>query len=119
VSVLDSPQGSGSDSGGAAASDETADGQGLSAFGNSSETDASTGGSSDSAASSGDGQAEAAGEGEEREFTGTVVQAGNPVVLDNGSETQSVETNVDVRLGEEITVRGRVRDGRIHAEEVF
>ncbi len=58
-------------------------------------------------------------DGEETEFTGTVVQAGSPVVLDNGSETRSVETSADLRLGEQVTVRGRLRDGRIEAEEVF
>jgi replication factor A1 len=53
------------------------------------------------------------------EFTGTVVQAGDPVVLDDGRRTRSVETDADLRLGEEVTVRGRVRDGRIDAEEVL
>ncbi|MFA9515882.1 single-stranded DNA binding protein [Halopenitus sp. H-Gu1] len=53
------------------------------------------------------------------EFTGTVVQAGNPVVLDDGQRTKSVETDAELRLGEEITVRGTERDGRIDADEVF
>jgi replication factor A1 len=53
------------------------------------------------------------------EFTGTVVQTGNPVVLDNGSETRSVETNDSLRLGEEVTVRGSERDGTIDADELF
>ncbi|SEH37465.1 replication factor A1 [Halopenitus malekzadehii] len=53
------------------------------------------------------------------EFTGTVVQAGNPVVLDDGDRTKSVQTDETVRLGEEVTVRGPERDGRIDAEEVF
>jgi replication factor A1 len=56
---------------------------------------------------------------EEVEFTGTVVQAGSPVVLDNGTETYSVDTDASLRLGEEVTVRGRVRDGRIDAEDVL
>ena len=55
----------------------------------------------------------------EIEFTGTVVQAGSPVVLDDGTETYSVDTDASLRLGEEVTVRGRVRDGRIDAEDVF
>ena len=53
------------------------------------------------------------------EFTGTVVQAGDPVVLDDGTETRSVETDTDLRLGEEVTVRGSLRDGRIDADEVY
>ncbi|MFB6108955.1 MAG: single-stranded DNA binding protein [Haloplanus sp.] len=53
------------------------------------------------------------------QFTGTVVQAGDPVVLDDGTETRSVETDAELRLGEEVTVRGRVRDGRIDADEVY
>jgi Single-stranded DNA-binding replication protein A (RPA), large (70 kD) subunit and related ssDNA-binding proteins len=39
-------------------------------------------------------------------FTGTVVQAGSPVVLDNGTDTRRVETNESLRLGEVITVTG-------------
>ena len=51
-------------------------------------------------------------------FTGTVVQTGNPVMLDDGKETRIVETEVTVELGQEVTVRGR-RDGdRIEAEDV-
>jgi replication factor A1 len=65
------------------------------------------------------GESEDGGEGGEVEFTGTVVQAGSPVVLDDGTETYSVETDASLRLGEEVTVRGRVREGRIDAEEVF
>jgi len=57
--------------------------------------------------------------GETVEFTGTVVQTGNPVILDNGSETRSVETSDTLRLGEEVTVRGPEADGTIDAEELF
>ncbi|WP_435334749.1 single-stranded DNA binding protein [Haloarchaeobius sp. TZWWS8] len=53
------------------------------------------------------------------EFTGTVVQAGNPVILDNGEETMSVETTADVHLGQEVTARGTVSDGTLHADDVF
>ncbi len=53
------------------------------------------------------------------EFTGTVVQTGDPVVLDDGQRTKSVETDERLRLGEEVTVRGPERDGAIHADEVF
>ncbi|WP_256546357.1 single-stranded DNA binding protein [Halobellus inordinatus] len=51
-------------------------------------------------------------------FTGTVVQAGSPVVLDDGTETRSVETDESLRLGEEVTVTGPVSDGRITAADV-
>jgi len=53
------------------------------------------------------------------EFTGTVVQTGDPVVLDDGQRTKSVETDASLRLGEEVTVRGPERDGAIHADDVF
>ena len=55
---------------------------------------------------------------ERTEFTGTVVQAGNPVVLDNGEETVSVETDTDVHLGQEVTARGRLQDGTIDADDI-
>ncbi|MDB2245978.1 single-stranded DNA binding protein [Halorubrum ezzemoulense] len=53
------------------------------------------------------------------EFTGTVVQTGDPVVLDDGQQTKSVDTDASLRLGEEITVRGPERDGTIDADDVF
>jgi replication factor A1 len=53
------------------------------------------------------------------EFTGTVVQAGSPIILDNGTETRQVETDTELRLGEEVTVRGTETDGTIDAEDVF
>ncbi|MFC7114299.1 single-stranded DNA binding protein [Natronoarchaeum sp. GCM10025703] len=62
--------------------------------------------------------ASAMADGEQTEFTGTVVQAGNPVVLDDGEETVSVETDADVHLGQEVTARGLLRDGTIDAEDV-
>jgi replication factor A1 len=58
-------------------------------------------------------------DGETVQFTGTVVQAGDPVVLDDGTETRSVETDAELRLGEEVTVRGPIHDGRIDADEVY
>jgi len=51
--------------------------------------------------------------------TGTVVQTGDPVVLDDGQRTKSVETDASLRLGEEVTVRGTERDGTIDADDVF
>ena len=53
------------------------------------------------------------------EFTGTVVQASDPVVLDNGSETMRVETASTTHLGEELTARGRMAEGTLDADEVF
>ena len=109
----------------ASASRGDTDGQGsLASFDSSSSGSSSSSSSSSSDASSttsgsepGDGTTDDGTD--EVEFTGTVVQAGSPVVLDNGTETYSVETDASLRLGEEVTVRGRVRDGRIDAEEVL
>ncbi|WP_254841388.1 single-stranded DNA binding protein [Natronomonas marina] len=49
-------------------------------------------------------------DGDRETFTGTVVQPGDPVILDSGEETLRVETDADVHLGQEVTVRGH-RDG--------
>ncbi len=57
--------------------------------------------------------------GEPVEFTGTVVQTGDPVILDDGTETMTVATDEAVQLGQEVTVRGPVQDGRLDADEVF
>jgi replication factor A1 len=100
---------------------ETDAGADLSSFGGDQEggatadTDAAD---ADAAGASADGGAVPA-DGETEEFTGTVVQTGDPVVLDDGEQTRSVETDADLRLGEEVTVRGPSRDGRIDADEVF
>jgi replication factor A1 len=119
VTVHDAPptgatgiEGSGDHDGGA---DEGATGgeTGLSAFG--ADGDDADGEGTTGTADAADGPAD----GEEVEFTGTVVQAGDPVVLDDGKRTRSVETDADLRLGEEVTVRGRIRDGRIDAEDVL
>jgi replication factor A1 len=67
---------------------------------------------------SGSGAADGESDDGPVEFTGTVVQAGSPVVLDDGQETRSVETSEQLTLGQEVTVRGPVRDGRIQAEEI-
>ncbi|WP_254273188.1 single-stranded DNA binding protein [Haloarcula marina] len=72
-------------------------------------------GASATAESSG-GSAQAA---EQVEFTGTVVQTGDPVVLDDGEQTMSVETSERVQLGQEITVRGAMDDDRLDADDVF
>jgi len=102
----------------ASASRGDADGQGsLSSFDSSSASSASSSSSTTAGSDPADDTADE--ETDEVEFTGTVVQAGSPVVLDNGTETYSVETDASLRLGEEVTVRGRVREGRIDAEEVL
>ena len=65
----------------------------------------------------GDSEGDEAGSNADREtFTGTVVQPGDPVILDDGEETLHVETNADVHLGQEVTVRGR-RDGETFVAE--
>jgi len=64
-------------------------------------------------------QEEATSGAEIVEFTGTVVQTGQPVVLDNGEETMSVETEATLQLGQEVTARGPVDDGRLDADDVF
>jgi replication factor A1 len=53
------------------------------------------------------------------EFTGTVVQTGKPVVLDDSTETMPVETEATLRLGEEVTARGTVVDERLDADEIL
>jgi replication factor A1 len=94
---------------------------GLSSFGDGGDESGSTDSESVAAADTttgadSDGGAQAA---EQVEFTGTVVQTGDPVVLDDGEQTMSVETGERVQLGQEITVRGVVADGRLDADDVF
>jgi len=127
VTVLD--EGDGASDGGNAAGSDGGDehNAGLGAFGGdatddggTATDDASTSTGGEAATSAGGGAAAAvAADGEETEFTGTVVQAGDPVVLDDGEETVSVDTDADVRLGQEVTVRGELSDGRIDADDVF
>ncbi|AHF98514.1 replication protein A [Halostagnicola larsenii XH-48] len=80
---------------------------------------AATGESADDDLSDNGSATDEASDGSETEFTGVVVQAGNPVVLDDGDTTMSVETSADVGLGEEVTARGVIRDGRLEANDVF
>ncbi|SNR59063.1 single-stranded DNA binding protein [Halorubrum vacuolatum] len=139
VSVLDSPpagsnsseatDGSAEASAGSATSATTGTETGLGAFG-------STNGGADDASSAdtetgavatatvdGDTDGTAvttAADGTDTvEFTGTVVQVGDPVILDDGTQTKRVETDATLRLGEEVTVRGPERNGTIHAADVF
>ncbi|MDQ2052341.1 single-stranded DNA binding protein [Natronolimnohabitans sp. A-GB9] len=120
-----------SDSAGAGSADGDeggADNAGLSAFSDDGSSDTATAsdstadsdaGADDTVATAADTGADEPADGEELEFTGVVVQAGNPVVLDDGETTMSVATDVDVGLGEEVTARGVVRDGRLEANDVF
>ena len=102
---------------------------GLDAFsGGASDADAGSGASSPPSGETGSGGSAAAAVAERPEaedsadrtetFTGTVVQAGSPVVLDDGTETRSVETDESLRLGEKVTVTGPVADGTIAAAEI-
>jgi replication factor A1 len=96
---------------------------GLSAFADDGDSP-STGGSDADSGSDTASTTEAASDGgataaEQVEFTGTVVQTGDPVVLDDGEQTMSVETGERVQLGQEVTVRGVVEDGRLDADDVF
>ena len=70
----------------------------------------------DGAGATATGGAAATGVGE---FTGTVVQTGEPVILDDGEETMEVATDETLTLGQEVTVRGPVEDDRLDAEDVF
>ncbi|OYR48549.1 single-stranded DNA binding protein [Halorubrum sp. Eb13] len=103
-------------------SDRAASDTGLGAFaedGQKAATEAVSGGAGGEESAGSGGTAAATATTEEVEFTGTVVQTGDPVVLDDGQRTKSVETDASLRLGEEITVRGAERDGTIHADDVF
>jgi ssDNA-binding replication factor A large subunit len=89
---------------------------GLSSF---ADGDSASSATDDTKSSSADTETADPTDGEEIEFTGVVVQAGSPVVLDDGETTMSVVTDVDVGLGEELTARGVVHDGRLEASDVF
>lgn len=52
------------------------------------------------------------------EFTGTVVQPGDPIVLDDGTETVHVTYGGDVQLGARVTVVGHREGERIRAESL-
>ncbi|MFB6254861.1 MAG: single-stranded DNA binding protein [Halobacteriaceae archaeon] len=56
---------------------------------------------------------------EKVEITGVVVQAGNPVILDNGNETISFESDQSVTLGEEITVQGFKHEDHLEDVEIL
>ena len=127
VSVLDGEDGTAGGAGGSTGSDADSSGAsaaasdtGLGAF---ADDEAKASAEAVATETGGNGGAAAAtaepATGESVEFTGTVVQTGSPVVLDDGQQTKSVETDASLRLGEEITVRGPEQDGTIEAEDVF
>ncbi|WP_276270547.1 single-stranded DNA binding protein [Haloarcula litorea] len=92
---------------------------GLSSFGGGSDGDAGGSGGDTGTASDAGTAAGGAQTAEQVEFTGTVVQTGDPVVLDDGEQTMSVDTDQRVQLGQEVTVRGALDDGRVDADDVF
>ncbi|MDG5778178.1 single-stranded DNA binding protein [Haloarculaceae archaeon H-GB2-1] len=111
VMVLDDPTAGGAD---AATESDAGD---LSSFADGSGSD----GGSDAGGDAG-GDAAAAtvtADGEQTEFRGTVVQAGSPAILDDGEQTVTVETDTSLQLGQEVTVRGTMRDGHLDADDVF
>ena len=95
--------------------------QGLGAFAGDNDEDGDTDDATDTGPAD-DDAAKANGQhpddGEDVEFTGVVVQAQDPIILDDGEETMSVDTDADVTLGQEVTVRGSLQDGRLQAEEL-
>ena len=106
------------DRGGASAGDDAVSDGGDSASLESFADGTPATGAEDGADAGGDGAAN--GTGADRvEFTGTVVQTGEPVVLDDGTETMSIETDARLRLGEEVTVRGELDGDRLDADEVL
>jgi replication factor A1 len=112
----------GDEAGDGGSSDGGSDPAGLDAFAdgtNASGSGSASPGTNDSASESTGATADdEAGDGEMEEFTGVVVQTGDPVMLDDGESTRIVETSATVELGQEVTVRGK-RDGeRIVADEV-
>lgn len=124
ITVLES-ESSGPDAADDDSSGSTDENAGLSAFAGDEDGSQTTDGTGRTdAAESADTASTDAGsddpdDGEELEFTGVVVQAGSPVVLDDGETTMSVATDADVGLGEEVTARGVVRDGHLEANDVF
>lgn len=53
------------------------------------------------------------------EVTGTVLGTGDTATVEAGDEKHTVVTEEELRLGEQVTVRGIVEDGDLHAEDIF
>jgi len=92
---------------------------GLSAFEDGDSPSQSSTERNESSTDASDSTETASTDGDAVEFTGTVVQTGDPVILDDGSETRRVKTAETLRLGEEVTVRGLEAGGTIDADELF
>ena len=99
-------------------SDETSEGA-AAVEDTTAEAAAATAGTDATTGSEAGGAAAATQVSETVEFTGTVVQAGSPIILDNGTETRQIEADAELRLGEEVTVRGTETDGTIDADDVL
>ena len=113
VVVLEDGSGAGAASNGDSGSASSESSTGLDAFADDRGADDGSepaGASSDNSDSAG---------GERIEVTGTVVQTGDPVIVDDGEETISVETDERVELGQQVTVRGQRRADRVEAEELL
>ncbi|MFB6109563.1 MAG: single-stranded DNA binding protein [Halodesulfurarchaeum sp.] len=52
------------------------------------------------------------------EFTGVVVQAHDPIILDDGEQTVTLESDRDVELGEELTVTGDLAEGTLDPDSI-
>ena len=99
--------------------DRGSESAGLDQFGDGQSPGGSSGGGSSGETADADTGGEDGGSDDPETFTGTVVQPGDPIILDSGEETVRVETDADVHLGQEVTVRGR-RDGdTFRADDVF
>ncbi|MFB6104100.1 MAG: single-stranded DNA binding protein [Halobacteriaceae archaeon] len=50
------------------------------------------------------------------EFTGVVVQAGDPIILDDGQRTVTVEADLHVQRGETVSLEGTIEAGRLRLD---
>lgn len=66
-----------------------------------------------------DGDEDTNQDGETIELTGTVLGTGDKATIEANEEQHTVVTDEDLRLGQQVTVRGAVKDGELHAEEIF
>jgi replication factor A1 len=57
--------------------------------------------------------------GETIEITGTTLGTGDTATLEANDEQHTVVTDEELRLGQQATVRGAVKDGELHAEVIF
>ena len=122
------PQSNGSEKSGADAdtgtTGESESAGGLSAFadGSAAESDATVTGTDVGGSEAADRSDRGTGSDDEQraieEFTGTVVQAGDPVILDDGERTIRFEAESAVELGETVTVRGHAGEEGFELDEL-